>query len=447
MQIDVAGANEPARHANDGHTPFCLAGRAAAIASGGGQLGRLARQCPVGRLAGSTHVDHQQDEDFAALFAASAQTMRFERGQTVEGTIVAIGAEISLVDIGSKGEATLATRELTNPDGVVEVAVGDRIQATIISTAGGIGLSRRLQRNAASTGRIDEAFRAGLPIEGRVDAEVKGGFSIDVGGMRAFCPFSQIDLIRGTAPDTHLGRVYTFRVLEFSEGGRKFVVSRRVLLESEQQERARQVRRSLQIGDVVTGRVASVRDFGAFIELGGGVQGLLHVSEMSWSHVTTPSSVVAAGQDVTVKVLRIDEGSGQIALGLRQLLADPWQAVPTLFATGQVYQGSVERHAPFGVFVALAPGVVGLLPAAEADLPRDADLRKALPSGTTVTVVVEEIDTVQRRIRLSRTAVARVQEASDVEAYTQRESGGGRGGAFGGSLADKLRGALTRRPS
>lgn len=391
-------------------------------------------------------MSENETEDFAALFAASLKTTRFENGQAVEGTIVAIGPDVAFVDIGAKGEATLALAEMTSEDGTVDAKVGDRVQATVVSTTGGITLSRKLQRGAATARRLEEAFRSGLPVEGRVDAEVKGGFSVDVAGQRAFCPFSQIDIARGTDPAAHLGRVYTFRIIEFGEGGRKFVVSRRQLLEAEQQQRAEEVRRALTVGALVTGRVVSVRDFGAFIDLGGNVQGLLHVSEMGWSHVTAPSSVAAPGQDITVTVIRIDEKSGQIGLSLKQLLADPWAAVAATYRIGQVYEGTVERHAKFGVFVELAPGVVGLMPAAESGVAREHDLQKALPVGTQVSVVVQEIDEANRRMRLSRKAVALAQEAAEVQEYTTREDAG-RSSAFSGSLADKLRGVLGTNKS
>lgn len=384
------------------------------------------------------------EDDFATLFAASLQTKRFEIGQTIDGTIVAMGAEVAFVDIGTKGEAALALTELADHDGVINAKVGDTIQATIVSTAGGVTLSRKLQRGAATTRQIEDAFRSGLPVEGKVDAEVKGGFSVTIAGQRAFCPFSQIDAVRGTEPASHLGRVYTFRIVEYAEGGRKFVVSRRALLEAEQQARADDVRRSLAEGAVVTGRVVSVRDFGAFIDLGGGVQGLLHVSEMGWSHVTNPSAVAAPGQELTVTVLRIDEKAGQIALSLKRLLADPWTAVPASFRIGQVYEGRVERHATFGVFVELAPGVIGLVPFSESGVAREADARKALPVGSTVSVVVQEIDEAGRRMRLSRKAVALAQETAEAQAYAAREDAPS-AQAFGGSLADKLRNALDSR--
>ncbi|ODS52187.1 MAG: hypothetical protein ABS36_18335 [Acidobacteria bacterium SCN 69-37] len=387
--------------------------------------------------------NENETEDFAALFAASLTTARLDTGQVVEGTIVALGSDVAFVDVGAKGEATLALADLANADGVVEAKVGDRVQATIVSTTGGLTLSRKLQRGAAAARQLEDAFRTGLPVDGKVDAEVKGGFSVTVAGQRAFCPFSQIDIVRGTDPAVHLGHVYTFRIIEYGEGGRKFVVSRRALLEAEQQARADEVRRALTVGAVVTGRVVSVRDFGAFIDLGGNVQGLLHVSEMGWSHVTAPSAIAEPGQELTVKVLRIDEKTGQIALSLKQLLADPWAAVPTTFHTGQVYEGRVERHAKFGVFVELTPGVVGLVPLAESGVARDADLPRALPVGSTIAVVVLEIDEAARRLRLSRKAVALVQEHAEVEDYAARADAFS-ANAFGGGLADKLRNALKK---
>lgn len=389
-------------------------------------------------------MSQNDTEDFAALFAASIQTTRFETGQTVDGTIVAIGADVAFVDVGSKGEATLALSDLAGPDGVVDAKVGDRVQATIVSTTGGITLSRKLQRGAATARQLEGAFQSGLPVEGKVDAEVKGGFTVTIAGLRAFCPFSQIDAVRGTDPASHLGQVYTFRIIEYAQAGRKFVVSRRALLEAEQQARADEVRRALTEGAVVVGRVVSVRDFGAFVDLGGGVQGLLHVSEMGWSHTTNPSAVAAPGQELTVKVLRIDEKTGQIALSLKQLLADPWAAVAATFRIGQVYDGRVERHAKFGVFVELAPGVVGLVPLAESGVAREADVQKALPIGSTVSVVVQEIDEANRRLRLSRKAVSLAQETAEAQAYSAREDVAS-SQAFGGSLADKLRNALGTR--
>ena len=304
-------------------------------------------------------MSEPEEEDFAAMFEASLKAKRFERGQTIEGTIVAIGPEVAFIDVGGKGEASIDIAELKDPDGHLEVAVGDRIQAVVVSTAGGLTLSRKLARGAASLGQLEDAFHSRLPVEGKVEREVKGGFEVTIAHHRAFCPFSQIDIVR-TEPGVHVGRVYEFRIVEYKEGGRNLVVSRRALLEEQQRATADEVRRSIVAGAVLTGRVASVRDFGAFIDLGGGVQGLLHVSEMGWSRVEDLSQVLKVGDEIAVKVLRVDDDKQKISLGVKQLSEDPWSRVPETYEVGQVRHGRVTRLTEFGAFVELEPGVEGL---------------------------------------------------------------------------------------
>src|SRR5262249_19726452 len=198
---------------------------------------------------------------------------------------------------------------------------------------------------------------------------------------RAFCPLSQIDVAHTTDPAVHVGRVYGFRVIEYKNGGKDVVVSRRKHLEEQQRASADELRKSIVPGAVLSGRVISVRDFGAFVDLGGGIQGLLHVSEMGWSRVTTPNAVVASGDQITVKVLRVDDATQKISLGLKQLLDDPWATAATTFKVDQLCSGRVSRVAPFGVFVELAPGVEGLIPLSETGVARAADVKKSFLPG------------------------------------------------------------------
>jgi small subunit ribosomal protein S1 len=265
----------------------------------------------------------ESEEDFAAMFEASIKTRRFTQGQRIEGTIVAIGPDVAFVDVGGKGEAVIEVAELKDDEGDIEVNVGDRIQAMVVSTAGGITLSRALTRGAATLRQLEDAFNAGLPVEGKVEGEVKGGYEVRIARQRGFCPFSQIDTQRGTDPSQHVGQVYKFRIIEYKDGGKNLVVSRRALLEEEQRVNAVEVRRSIAVGDVVTGRVTTVPKFGAFVDLGAGVQGLLHVSEMAWTRVADPAQIVSPGQEITVKVLRVDEDKQKISLGLKQLSPEP----------------------------------------------------------------------------------------------------------------------------
>jgi len=302
----------------------------------------------------------EPEEDFASMFEASYQAKHVDKGETVEGTIVAIGVEVAFVNIGGKGEAEIEIAELKNADGALEVSVGDRIQAMVVSTEGGLRLSRRLARGAATDRQLEDAFNSGLPVEGRIERDVKGGYEVRLGGQRAFCPFSQIDTIRGTDPAQHVGRVYAFRIIEYKEGGRNLIVSRRALLEEEQRANAVEIRKTIVAGAVLTGRVTSVRDFGAFVDLGGGIQGLLHVSEMGWSRVSDTSQVVTPGQEISVKVLRVDDNTQRIALGLKQLTADPWSRVQAVYEVGQLRAGRITRLAEFGAFVELEPGIEAL---------------------------------------------------------------------------------------
>jgi len=339
-----------------------------------------------------------QSEDFAAMFEASVQVKRLEQGEFVEGRIVAIGPEVALVDVGQKGEAMMNIAELKNADGELEVAVGERVQAMVVSTSGGLTLSRRLAGAAASDRQFEAAFEGGLPVEGKVEREVKGGYEVRVGRRRAFCPISQIDL-RGANPSEHAGHVYQFRIVEYKEEGANIVLSRRALLEEEQQANAAKIREKIVSGAVITGRVASVREFGAFVDLGGGVQGLLHVSEMSWSRVSNPAEMLKVGDEITVKVLRVDENKQKISLGLKQLSADPWSRVQGVYKVGQVRPGRVTRVAPFGAFVELEPGIEALAHASTFEPTGRSDgWAGQVTAGMTGTFEILAIDPGQKRI-------------------------------------------------
>jgi len=380
-------------------------------------------------------------EDFATMFEASIKAKRIEKGQTIDGKIVAIGPEVAFVDVGGKGEATIDIDELKDEDGKVEVAVGDRIQAVVVSTDGGLTLSRKLARGAATLRQIEDAFRSGLPVEGRVERAVKGGYEVRIARQRAFCPISQIDTLRTDAP-AHEGHVYEFRIIEYKEGGRNIVVSRRALLEEQQRASAAEVRQSIVAGAVMTGRVTSVREFGAFVDLGGGVQGLLHVSEMGWSRVSDTSQVLKSGDEITVKVLRVDEDTQKIALGLKQLTTDPWSSVAATYQVGQVRTGRVTRVAEFGAFVELEPGIEALAHVSTfAPTPGSRAWSAAVTVGMTGAFEILSIDVEKKRIgvgpvpegsaRAGRTEYTGHEDAAPAEGF--------------GSLAEKLRDALNPR--
>src|SRR4051812_23087088 len=382
------------------------------------------------------------------MFEASLKAKRYEKGQTIEGTIVAIRPEVAFIDVGGKGEATIEIAELKDADGNLEVAVGDRIHAVVVSTAGGLTLSRKLARSAATDRQIEDAFRSGLPVEGKVERDVKGGYEVRIARQRAFCPMSQIDTLR-TEPAAHIGRVYEFRIIEYGEGGRKFVVSRRALLEERQREGAAEVRKTIVAGAVLTGRVASVREFGAFVDLGAGVQGLLHVSEMGWSRVSEITAIARPGDEITVKVLRVDDANGRIALGLKQLSEDPWSTIATRYEVGQVHAGRVTRHAPFGAFVELEPGVEGLAHASAFPQTGHASgWMKAVPVGLVAEFEVVSVDAGKKRIGLAPVPEGSARSArsapSEHDLAEARPENAEDPGQFG-SMADQLRDALKPR--
>src|SRR5262245_23837209 len=355
------------------------------------------------------------------MFEASIKAKRHEKGQTIEGTVVAIGPEVAFVDVGGKGEATIEIDELKDADGKLDVAVGDRIRAMVLSTDGGLTLSRRLARGAATDKQLEDAYRAGLPVEGKIERVVKGGYEVRIGRSRGFCPFSQIDTAR-TEPPAHEGKVYEFRIIEYKDGGRNLVLSRRALLEEQARASAAEVRKSIVPGAVLTGRVASVRDFGAFIDLGGGVQGLLHVSEMGWSRVSDASQILKPGDEIAVKVLRVDpvdDAKQKISLGLKQLTADPWLSVQDKYAVGQVHPGRVTRLTEFGAFIALDPGIEALAHASTfAPTGRSQGWTSQVPPGTTAAFEVLSIDADKKRV-----GVALVPEGSSRATISTGASG------------------------
>jgi small subunit ribosomal protein S1 len=341
-------------------------------------------------------------EDFASMLEESLEPRSFTEGEMVEGTVVSIGSAVVFVDIGGKGEASIDAAELAEEDGQIDVQVGDVVQGVVVSTRGGVTLSHKLARGAITSARLQDAYRSGLPVEGRVEKSNKGGYDVLIGNQRAFCPISQIDNRFTDDPTIHEGQRYTFRITEFSEGGKNIVVSRRALLEAEEAERAEEVRGTIVVDAELAGKVASVQSYGAFVDLGGGIQGLLHVSEMGWSRVSNPNEVVQPGDEITVKVLRVEDDGKKIALGLKQLGEDPWSTADETYEVGQVLGGRVVRVAEFGVFVELEPGIEGLAHASTFPPTGTRDgWKSSIVSGASVAVELLSFEPDRKRIGLA----------------------------------------------
>jgi small subunit ribosomal protein S1 len=348
-------------------------------------------------------MSHTPDdaEDFAALFARSEKAApALQVGQVVKGRVFHITAEAVFVDVGGKGEAWIDRSELTDDEGRLRVAAGDEVEATVVKAGDETRLSYKLQRGAQARQALAMAHESGMPVEGKVAAVIKGGYEVTVAGLRAFCPFSQMDLRRVDSAEDFVGRVLEFRVTKYGESGRNIVLSRRQLLEEQAAKDAEETRKKLAVGAVLPGTVVSLAEFGAFVDLGG-VQGLVPVSEISHARVGRPADRLRIGDAVSVKVLRIDEEKGKVTLSLKALEGDPWIGVAGTLRERQVVRGRAARATEFGLFVELLPGVDGLLHVSEIPRHRQTELREAATAGAEITVMILGVDPNKRRVSLA----------------------------------------------
>ncbi len=341
-------------------------------------------------------------QSFAELLESTGDTSthpRVRTGDRVRGKVVRVTGEWVFVDLGGKQEGSIRKEEFQT-DAVP--AEGSEVEAYVMSTQGGeVVLSTRLSSRDVSVSALAEAHRSGIPVEGRVVKTIKGGYEVRVAGMRAFCPLSQIDLRWPREPSVHVGQTYPFRILELKERGRNIVVSRRAILEAERAEKREALKDVLKPGEVVTGTVRSLHNFGAFVDLGG-VDGLIPISEMSWGRVESPAEVLSPGQEVRVQVLDVDWERERVSLSLKALQADPWSRVAERYRVGQRVRGTVTRIAPFGAFVELEPGVEGLVHVSALGAGRKVQSPKEVVSpGEVVEVEVVSVDPDNRRIGLS----------------------------------------------
>ena len=342
----------------------------------------------------------ESEEDFAAMLAQHEARGALEIGQMVKGRVIQISDEHVFVDVGGKGEAWIDRGELADDQGRLNVKVGDEVEATVVATGDEIRLSHRLRQGAQAREALAVAAQTGVPVEGKVAGVIKGGYEVTVGGLRAFCPFSQMELRRVESEQEYVGRVLEFRVTKYAEGGRNLVLSRRALLEEQAAKAAEQTRKKILPDAVLPGTVVSLADFGAFVDLGG-VQGLVPMSELSHARVERASDRLRIGEAVTVKVLRIDDARRKVTLSLKALEGDPWATVPGRLRERHVVRGRAARATEFGVFVELLPRVDGLLHASEIPRHRSAALREAVTAGAEIAVMIVNVDTAKRRIALA----------------------------------------------
>lgn len=391
--------------------------------------------------------DHDDDfnleegeESFAELFEQSLKTTatRLEPGQKTSATILQIGAEWVFLDVGQKGEGVLDVRELQDPEGELTARVGDKLDAYFLSREGGeLRFTTRLGGGSSGTAQLEEAWRSGIPVEGRIEKEIKGGYEIRLpGNVRAFCPFSQLGLRRQEAPDEVVGQARSFKISQFGEQGRNIVVSHRVLQEEERQKQREALRESLKVGDVVRGEVTNIRDFGAFVDIGG-IEGLLPISEVGYGRVEDIHAVLQLGQQLEVAVKSLDWEANRFSFSLRDTLSDPWAKVGSLYREGGSYPGKVARLTNFGAFVTLEEGVDGLVHISKLGAGKHLKhAQEALKLGEAIQVTIDKIDREQRRISLVPAAGEAAEEAPS--SYSDQPASGGSLGSLGELLKARL---------
>jgi small subunit ribosomal protein S1 len=335
----------------------------------------------------------------------AATRVSFAEGDVVSGRVVRIDKDEVLVDIGYKAEGVIPAGELSirkSVDPHEEVEIGDEVDALVLTkedAEGRLILSKKRARFEKAWRRIEAAAEAGEPVEGTVIEVVKGGLILDL-GVRGFLPASLVDIRRVHNLDEFMGQTLECKVIELNRSRNNVVLSRRAVLEEERKEVREQILGRLQPGQVVEGKISNIVDFGAFVDLDG-IDGLIHISELSWSHVNHPSEVVSIGDTVRIKVLDIDRDRQRISLGLKQTQEDPWQRVVSVHRPNDVLEGTVTKVVAFGAFVEILPGVEGLVHISELANHHVENPSEVVEPGAKLNVKILEIDEERRRLSLS----------------------------------------------
>ena len=348
-------------------------------------------------------VKIEHEENFAEMFDKSTMGKRLYPGQKVSAKVVSVSGDLVFIDLGGKSEGAVDLAEFINKEGVTTVSEGDKIDAFFVTVEDGLMKLTTLVRgySAVTLNAIRDAFEAGVPVNGEVRREIKGGFEISVGEVRCFCPFSQIDLKSGREGGVYLGRTFPFKVLEYEEDGKKIVLSRRALLAQEKQAQMERLKEDLAVGMDVTAEVKSIQKFGAFVDLGG-IDGLIPVSEISWDRSVNVVDVLSIGQNVTAKIISLDWEKNRLALSLKAMQPDPWASAAGKYPVDSMVKGSIVRLSQFGAFVKLEPGIDGLIHISNLGAGRRINHpREVVQEGQLVEVYVLSVDPQNRKISLS----------------------------------------------
>ena len=406
-----------------------------------------------GDVFDSDEKEEKKSSEFAQLLEASFKkpSKRLSVGDKIRSEILVLGKEEIYVSTGVSGKSSdgvVSKKDLLDEEGKFNHKVGDILDLYVTQVRGSeIYLSPRpTSKNLADD--LEDAFDLMLPVEGKVVEVCKGGVRVLVRGKIAFCPISQLDIAHVETGEEFVGKKFEFRITQFAEKGRNIVVSRRRVLEEQRELSQGAFMEERSVGEVVTGKVKRIEPFGAFVEVAPGVEGLLHISEMSWSRINDPSEIVLVGQEIRVKVIKKDaqEGRLKLSLSLKQVGPEPWAHLSSEVKVGNIVKGKVTRCLKFGAFVELAPGVEGLIPLSEMSFKkRVMSAEEFTKPGETVTVLIKEVNPDAKRISLSlRDVGAKAEADENAEAMSYASSSSL--SSFG-TLADKLKNIQIKKKS
>ncbi len=342
-------------------------------------------------------------EDFAALLDESFGNGNLQEGSVIKGTVVGIEKDVAVIDVGLKTEGRVPLREFSGPGRANELKVGDTVEVYLERVENALGeavLSRDKARREESWGKLEKAFQGNEKVTGVIFNQVKGGFTVDLDGAVAFLPRSQVDIrpIRDVTPLMNVPQ--PFQILKMDRRRGNIVVSRRTVLEETRAEQRQELVQNLEEGQVIDGVVKNITDYGAFVDLGG-IDGLLHVTDIAWRRVNHPTEVLAIGQQVKVKIIKINHETHRISLGMKQLQDDPWQGIEAKFPVGTRFKGRVTNITDYGAFVELEPGIEGLIHVSEMSwTKKNVHPGKIVSTSQEVEVQILEVDSVKRRISL-----------------------------------------------
>lgn len=381
-----------------------------------------------------------EGEDFESMLNQSLSVSRRKVGEVFKGEILSIGKESSFVSTGTPTDGSIPTLELMGPDKVLQFKVGDLLEVRVLRVREGEMLLRREDAKGAAAGfeSIEDAFDMELPVEGKVLEVVKGGYRVQIGNAKAFCPISQMDLRPGTDSSAHVGQKYEFLITQFEEKGRNIVVSRRRHLEQQKVESEGQFLQTAKPGDQFTGTITRLEKFGAFVALDNGLEGLIPISEMAWGRVASPADVVSVGQKVPIALIKAEEQGDRLRMSFSMKQAsgegDPWLKVTAQYPVGTMVKGTVEKKETFGLFVSLAPGISGLLPRSKWRDSGEAQTYENKKKGDSIDVMVAQIQFEEKRLTLG---LPGEQEDQEWRTHVQGPVNPGKGlGTFGDLLKD-----------